>query len=124
MHTSKELNKKYLVSDGSFCPVCGSDNISAIGPLTSNAGTVDQRVECPDCNSSWDDNYELVGIDNITFGDGVDTEVKPVNEEALDMLNALLSDRTMTDWEYNETVRILEESGRTNWREVMEDNGN
>lgn len=59
MILSREEVEEYLETDGTVCPFCGSDNITA-GCFDGEG--VYQDVECLACGEYWKDIYQLVGI--------------------------------------------------------------
>lgn len=55
----EDIEKNYIEHQGSICPFCGSENISA---GFFNGEHMTQDVSCLDCESEWYDKFELVGI--------------------------------------------------------------
>lgn len=54
---------RYIGNGGTQCPFCGSEHMNA-GHLESDGDrSAYQPVTCDECGSSWDDVYELVGIE-------------------------------------------------------------
>lgn len=60
--------RKYY--DKGKCPVCGSENISYDGD-NRNGDYIYYRCICDECNTTFDEYYELVyaGLENIIRGD-------------------------------------------------------
>lgn len=56
--------------DKGKCPVCGSENISYDGD-NRNSDYIYYRGICNDCNTTFDEYYELIyaGLENIIRGD-------------------------------------------------------
>lgn len=63
-----EEEKKYY--DSGKCPICGSEQITYYGSEISNPYLF-YRCCCDDCNTTFDEYYELVyaGLENIIRGD-------------------------------------------------------
>lgn len=55
------IEKKYMDSEGSRCPYCDSENITA-DPIEADAGCASGDVRCKDCEKSWKDYYSLSGM--------------------------------------------------------------
>jgi transcription elongation factor Elf1 len=60
---TQEQKAKYLKDGGINCPRCGSESISP-DPLETEKGGATGPCSCDDCDLTWDDSYELVGIEN------------------------------------------------------------
>lgn len=56
----KMTQKKYIETGGAFCPFCESPNIEG-GAVEIDLGGAYQPMFCSDCESSWEDKYNLVG---------------------------------------------------------------
>lgn len=67
MELTKKQIKDYL-DNPDHCPNCGSHNLSADSPeIDGTSNWAD--VKCRDCDSRWQDVYELTQIDNFEKGD-------------------------------------------------------
>ena len=53
--------QKYIDSDGSKCPFCGSNQIQA-GHCDTHKSNAYQEVECLKCRSFWENKYKLDDI--------------------------------------------------------------
>ena len=56
--------ERYVEKAGQFCPVCGSNQIEG-GPFEADSSTAYQEVTCLDCDSGWNDIYNLVGYGDL-----------------------------------------------------------
>jgi DNA-directed RNA polymerase subunit RPC12/RpoP len=59
MSLTEEQEEKYLKSDGSFCPYCGSENLEH-SFYNSFAEGEESPVRCKACGKKWTDIYYLV----------------------------------------------------------------
>jgi formate dehydrogenase maturation protein FdhE len=59
-NTAENLEKKYLESNGNYCPFCGCDDIEA-GHFETDGNTAWRPVECNGCNKEWNEEYALAG---------------------------------------------------------------
>ena len=57
--------ENYVARDGQFCPNCGGNNIQANVGIEADGLSAWGRVGCSDCESTWMDQYRLVGFDNL-----------------------------------------------------------
>lgn len=55
----------YVASGGAVCPHCGSDNIEGYGGADFDGNYCTKSVKCHDCDSEWNDVFELVGYSNL-----------------------------------------------------------
>ena len=67
MPLSKKKEKAYVRSGGSKCPECNSDQIEG-GHMEIDGPTAWQSITCLDCNATWDDIYQLIGISDFETG--------------------------------------------------------
>jgi hypothetical protein len=78
---AKTVNREdqYMNYGGSICPACYSRNIEA-GSVEVEGQEAFQKVLCNDCEVTWEDRFELVGI---STPEGFDPEevVRPVKQE-------------------------------------------
>lgn len=58
----------YVAGKGCFCPNCGSRNIEANVALETDGLTAWGRVGCSQCESTWHDQYKLVGFSDLDAG--------------------------------------------------------
>lgn len=58
------VEKKYMDSDGTKCPYCDSENITA-DPIQADAGCASGDVHCKSCGKSWKDYYDLAGMGEV-----------------------------------------------------------
>jgi len=58
MKTDEEKQENYIKGEGCFCPHCGSDQIEG-GSFNGEGNLVFQKINCMDCEESWDDVYTL-----------------------------------------------------------------
>jgi len=61
----------YVQHKGLNCPCCGSENFSG-SEWNADAGYATQEMGCDDCNATWDDVYDLTGINISSEGDEMD----------------------------------------------------
>jgi transcription elongation factor Elf1 len=61
MTMTREEALKYLKSDGTVCPLCGSNDISAC-ELEAESSEVIQEVNCEACGGSWSDIFKLAAV--------------------------------------------------------------
>jgi hypothetical protein len=54
---------QYIANGGSFCPHCGSFDISAPDGVSVEGAGGHQRMECSTCGGTWNDIYQLTGVD-------------------------------------------------------------
>ena len=64
---AEKRKKEYLEKQGVKCLFCGSTYLQG-GSITMDAGLVEQRVGCGDCNSSWYDIYTLYDVEEVDNG--------------------------------------------------------
>lgn len=57
--------ENYVTSNGHFCPNCGSKNIEANVALEADGLAALGRVGCSNCESAWNDQYDLVGFSDL-----------------------------------------------------------
>ena len=57
--------ENYVANNGHFCPNCGSNNIEANVALEADGLAAWGRVGCSDCESTWNDQYRLIGFNNL-----------------------------------------------------------
>lgn len=57
--------RRYRKSGGCVCPFCRSKKIEGEEIVIDN-GIAYQRVECLDCNKSWEDQYQLIKYTEAT----------------------------------------------------------
>ena len=60
--------RKYVSSQGSVCPSCGSDHIEASGFVEVEGSIAWQEVHCLECGSLWIERYQLQGYFDLTVG--------------------------------------------------------
>lgn len=60
-----EQQRDYIARNGQFCPNCGSSHIEAEVALEADGLVAWGRIGCSDCESTWNDQYRLVGFDNL-----------------------------------------------------------
>jgi transcription elongation factor Elf1 len=60
-----KYEKKYLKSKATRCPVCNSQNIASSTPEPVDCDGYTSMVQCLDCDSSWVEQYKLVGITDL-----------------------------------------------------------
>jgi transposase-like protein len=56
--------KEYLKHNGTLCPNCKSDNITA-GPLETDGMVGWANAKCDDCEFEWQDLWKLTGWSDI-----------------------------------------------------------
>lgn len=61
---TKAMEKKYLDRRGVECPFCESSDIEG-QEINIDGGGAWQEVSCNTCGKSWNDLYELTGIEEI-----------------------------------------------------------
>lgn len=66
-------DKHYAQSEGVKCPVCGFENGLEGDDFDVDAGYATQEMSCSICNSSWKDQYTLVGFSDVEREDGAYT---------------------------------------------------
>ena len=59
---TKEQIDKYVKSGGVKCPKCESEQLEG-GQFEADAGFVYQPITCNECGFSYNDTYDLVGVD-------------------------------------------------------------
>ena len=59
---TKKRVRKYLKSDGSHCPFCWSEHITA-DELVGDGPTLRSKVICVTCRREWIDRFDLSGIE-------------------------------------------------------------
>jgi len=65
----KGHQSKFVTQDGMCCPHCGSQEVHSFDGFPENSATA-QNVECLECESTWVEQYQLVGYkDLIIKGD-------------------------------------------------------
>lgn len=57
--------ENYVARDGQFCPNCGANNVQANVGIEADGLSAWGRVGCSECESTWMDQYRLVGFDNL-----------------------------------------------------------
>ena len=57
--------KNYVAGNGQFCPNCGGNNIEANVALDADGASAWGSVGCSDCESTWHDQYRLVGFSDL-----------------------------------------------------------
>ena len=57
--------ENYIANNGQLCPNCGGGNIEANVALEADGLAAWGRVGCSDCESTWNDQYRLIGFDNL-----------------------------------------------------------
>lgn len=81
--TSDELTpamvRRYIDSEGSCCPYCGSDEIEA-GPVEADADSSSGDVMCNACGKQWRDVYTLSAIDVLDENGRYKTTIGPGEE--------------------------------------------
>ena len=60
--------QKDYIRDPSFCPVCGSKEISA-GQASPDLTSLYQEVECLTCHAVWNDIYTLTDMEIVCVPD-------------------------------------------------------
>lgn len=65
-----ELNKKYLHSDGTTCPICEKVNgrLEVQESENFDGHTIKMTVSCDNCKATWSDIYKLVKIEDVVVG--------------------------------------------------------
>jgi hypothetical protein len=58
---NKKRVEEYIRND-SFCPWCGSEDITATGSMETDNAIAWQNVECNGCGAEWQDCFNLVAI--------------------------------------------------------------
>lgn len=58
---------EYVEAMGTLCLFCGSEQIEG-GPVEIDDGRAWQHMKCNDCDSEWDDLYDLSGCANEQDG--------------------------------------------------------
>jgi hypothetical protein len=61
-----EVEQRYLASDGTTCPFCGSDRLVPMD--WDHDLIVTLAVWCGGCSASWRERYELLGMDQVQRG--------------------------------------------------------
>jgi len=64
---TKVSDKQHASRQGTACPACGSNDITANEWDGEDAC---QQVECNECGSTWNDVYKMTGFDNLVDADG------------------------------------------------------
>lgn len=78
---SERMQVKYLVSGGSHCPRCESeeigstDAIEAGGVSSTGQAEASQEISCRDCGLRWRDVYRLIAIELIEIEVGSNENV-------------------------------------------------
>jgi hypothetical protein len=62
---TKDQITEYLKHGGNGCPYCKSRNITADQIEIPDGTTTFQTVYCEACGKSWNDIYELTGIEEV-----------------------------------------------------------
>jgi len=62
-------SKEYTANKGVYCPVCGSYDLLGKPITTDEDGQVYQKILCYECESRWDDRYQLTGYCNLEKGE-------------------------------------------------------
>jgi transposase-like protein len=64
------LNEKEYADEklGLVCPNCESYNIETIESVAVGNGCAWQPVMCNQCESTWDDQYTLIGYGDLEIG--------------------------------------------------------
>lgn len=69
--TAKEKQQEdYVAKHGLVCPNCGSDQIESTGTVEIDGPIGFGPVECKHCKATWNDQYGIVGLDNLTLYQG------------------------------------------------------
>jgi len=76
------LSDEQYLKKAATCPFCGSDNISG-EEISIEGNEAWQEVSCNDCESSWQDIYELVGYSGA---DGKEPKGKPATDKGKGLL--------------------------------------
>jgi len=63
-----DKTKKDYIQDPSFCPICGSNDISA-GKSFPDLTSLFQEVECLYCHATWNDIYTLTDMEIVCVPD-------------------------------------------------------
>jgi transposase-like protein len=58
---TEENIKEYTDYGGIICPYCGSQDITG-QDVEIDEGVASQEVDCSNCDKTWTDQYDLVGI--------------------------------------------------------------
>jgi len=58
---TNEQAQAYLRSDGSACPICGSDSVQG-NSVTIDNGNAYQECSCDECCAQWTDSYHLAAV--------------------------------------------------------------
>lgn len=66
--TPEARDTEYIANGGSRCPNCGSSRIQA-DDIDMDGLQAWQGVMCHDCNATWVDVFNLVGISNLQVPD-------------------------------------------------------
>ncbi len=59
---TKKKIEKYVQSEGSFCPYCGSKDIEGAGDRDFDGDWATASIQCNKCGKSWKDVYALCDI--------------------------------------------------------------
>jgi hypothetical protein len=71
--------EQYMNHGGSICPACYSRDIEA-GSVEVDGQEAFQRVLCNECEVTWEDRFQLVGI-STPWGFNPEETVKPLKQE-------------------------------------------
>lgn len=104
---TEDMLCEYLEHDGNLCPYCGSIDISSAGPFHEGS----QKVRCDDCEETWRDVWQLVGVDGaIERSAGHKSpEYKPVlkHEVNFETLKKVFSNRNVALMEVEVVDNVL-----------------
>lgn len=62
---NKETAKQKNYVNNHCCPKCGSENVQVNVDIQTNGALAKGFAGCSDCESTWQDQYRLVGFDNL-----------------------------------------------------------
>lgn len=66
---NEERAKEYVRSGYTRCPICSSEDINGDRVEIDGNGAW-QKVSCVDCGAVWEDLYQLMGVNIVSFGYG------------------------------------------------------
>lgn len=65
---ASELEAVYMANGCGQCPVCLSSEIEGDGSINADDDYAWRKIKCNDCRSTWDEVFNVVGIDNLKVG--------------------------------------------------------
>jgi len=61
------IQEEYVADGGYYCPVCGSDDPEAVGPVDIDGSVATQEVHCNACGANWNDVLKLTGVSDMVY---------------------------------------------------------